>query len=124
MNGLLVDTHALIWWRSDDTAALGAEALRRLGQERVVVSAVSIWEVAIKRALGKLDAPGDLLARLETLEIELLSITGAHAERAGALPRHHGDPFDRLLVAQAGIENLALVTKDRHLAAYGVEIVW
>ena len=90
----------------------------------VLVSAVVVWEVAIKRRLGKLDAPEDLLARLEGAGVDLLSITARHADRVGTLPMHHRDPFDRLLLAQADVEGLAFVSADGNLADYGVELVW
>jgi PIN domain nuclease of toxin-antitoxin system len=91
---------------------------------RVVVSAVVIWEVAIKRQLGKLDAPPDLLAQLQGAGVDLLPVTARHADRVGILPPHHRDPFDRLLAAQADIDGLRLVTADRHLRRYGIDIVW
>lgn len=91
---------------------------------RIVVSAVTVWEVAIKRGLGKLDAPDDLLPQLERAGVDLLPITARHADRVAALPPHHRDPFDRLLVAQATIERLALVSADRPLDRYDVEVVW
>jgi PIN domain nuclease of toxin-antitoxin system len=90
----------------------------------VLVSAVVVWEVAIKHRLEKLDAPEDLLARLEGAGVDLLSVTARHADRVGTLPMHHRDPFDRLLLAQADVESLALVTADGNLAGYGVELVW
>lgn len=103
---------------------------RRIGKRaigasdsRVVVSAVVVWEVAIKRRLGKLEAPEDLLERLERAGVELLSIAARHGNRAGTLPMHHRDPFDRLLVAQAELEGFALVTADAELSAYGIEIL-
>jgi PIN domain nuclease of toxin-antitoxin system len=91
---------------------------------RIVISAVVIWEVAIKRRLGKLEAPDDLLDRLEQAGVDLLPITARHADRVGTLPLHHRDPFDRLLVAQAGIDGLALVTADEELRRYGIEVIW
>lgn len=91
---------------------------------RIVVSAVTVWEVAIKRRLGKLDAPGDLLQRLERADVELLPINARHADRVGVLPMHHRDPFDRLLIAQAEVENFTLVTADTEMDDYEVEIVW
>lgn len=89
-----------------------------------MVSAVSVWEVAIKRPLGKLDAPPAFRQTLEDYGAELLSISPRHAERVADLPLHHGDPFDRLLVAQALEERLILVSGDRMLTAYGVPMVW
>jgi PIN domain nuclease of toxin-antitoxin system len=94
------------------------------GEDPLVISAVVIWEVAIKRRLGKLDAPEDLLKQLERAGVNLLPITARHADRVGTLPLHHRDPFDRLLVAQADTDGLALVTADGDLSRYGIEIVW
>jgi len=91
---------------------------------RVVISAVVLWEVAIKRRLGKLEAPADLLEQLERAQVELLPIAARHADRVGTLPMQHRDPFDRLLVAQAEIEGFALVTADTELSEYGVDVVW
>lgn len=92
--------------------------------DRVVVSTVVVWEIAIKRQLGKLDAPPDLLAQLEGSGVDLLPVTARHANRVGSLPLHHRDPFDRLLVAQADVEKLHLVTSDSHLDRYGINIAW
>jgi len=94
------------------------------GKNRIVISAVVIWEVAIKRCLGKLDAPDDLLERLERAGVDLLPITARHADRVGTLPLHHRDPFDRLLVAQAETDGLALVSADGDLRRYGIDVVW
>lgn len=94
-----------------------------IADSEVVVSAVVVWEVAIKRRLGKLDAPADLLARLEQAGVDLLPISARHADRVGELPLHHRDPFDRLLIAQADVESLTLVTVDQDLGRYGVEIL-
>lgn len=90
----------------------------------MLVSAVVIWEVAIKRQLGKLDAPADLLDQLERAGVDLLPITPRHADRVGTLPPHHRDPFDRLLVAQADCDGLTLVSADEQLRRYEIETIW
>jgi len=89
-----------------------------------VVSAATIWEVAIKRSLGKLEAPERLLSQLERAGVDLLPVRARHADRVAALPLHHRDPFDRLLVAQATVEGLALVSGDEDIRRYDVEVVW
>jgi PIN domain nuclease of toxin-antitoxin system len=88
------------------------------------VSAASVWEIAIKRASGKLKAPDDLLEQVAVARFAALGITFEHATLAGELPPHHGDPFDRMLIAQAQIENLTLVTGDARIAAYDVPVLW
>ena len=91
---------------------------------RVAISAVVIWEIAIKRSLGKLEAPSDLLGQLERASVDLLPITVRHADRVATLPMHHRDPFDRLLVSQAQIGGLALVSGDEQLNRYDVNVIW
>lgn len=104
---------------------VGAQARKAIDKgDPVLVSAVVLWEVAIKRLLGKLDAPSDLFDQLLRAGVELLPISPNHADRVGALPLHHHDPFDRLLVAQAECDGLTLVSADRELANYGVEVLW
>jgi PIN domain nuclease of toxin-antitoxin system len=124
--GALLDTHAMLWLlRGDERLSQRARAATSAPSGRLVVSAASLWEVAIKRSLGKLSAPADLGRRLAALrQIELLPISPLHAEAVGALPWHHRDPFERLLVAQALGERLAIVSADPDLARYGVEVVW
>jgi PIN domain nuclease of toxin-antitoxin system len=90
---------------------------------RVLVSAASAWEIAIKQTLGRLDCPANLEAVLEEQGFEALPISMAHALEVATLPLHHADPFDRILVAQARLEGLALVTADMRLTAYGVAVV-
>lgn len=121
---LLLDTHVLLWWLSDDPQLRPEirEAVRDPGNV-VLVSAASAWEVSVKQALGKLDAPDDLEDAIETAYLQPLPITLGHALRAGALPKHHDDPFDRMLVAQAQLERLLLTTADRRLAAYDVAVL-
>jgi PIN domain nuclease of toxin-antitoxin system len=123
---LLLDTHLVLWWMAGEASRISKRALAALGSEgdEPIVSAVSIWEAAIKRGLGKLEAPGDLLPQLEGAGVELLPITARHADLVAALPMHHRDPFDRLLVAQAKAEGLALVTDDERLRRYEVEVLW
>jgi PIN domain nuclease of toxin-antitoxin system len=118
---LLLDTHALLWWLTRD-AKLSPAARAAIADpdSEVAVSAASAWEMAIKSALGKLKAPADLGAQLARHQFTPLAITVVHALEAGALPRHHDDPFDRMLVAQARIEGLTLVTRDAWAVRYGV----
>jgi PIN domain nuclease of toxin-antitoxin system len=120
---LLLDTHVLLWWLADSAqlSAKGRSAITRASA--CYVSAASAWEIAIKKALGKLAAPDDLPKALETNRFEPLSISVAHALIAGDLPRHHEDPFDRLLLAQAQVEDLTLLTHDTRLKRYGVPLL-
>ncbi len=119
---LLLDTHVLLWWLANDPS-LGEEARAGISDpsSSVFVSAATVWEVSIKQTLGKLEAPSDLLRQIELNRFEPLSITVSHAYTAGALPRHHDDPFDRMLVAQAMKEGLVLLTADPRMSRYGVE---
>lgn len=121
---LLLDTRVLLWWLADDPS-LGEEARADISTpgSAVFVSAATVWEVSIKRALGKLDAPSDLLRQIELSRFEPLSMTVAHAYAAGSLPRHHEDPFDRMLVAQAITEDLILLTRDPRISLYGAEVL-
>ena len=118
---LLLDTHALLWWLADDPA-LGTDARAAIADpdSTVYVSAVSAWEIAIKQAVGRLDAPSDLDRVIEDSGFEELPITTRHALAAGWLPQHHADPFDRMLVAQALLERLTLVTGDGRIEPYGI----
>jgi PIN domain nuclease of toxin-antitoxin system len=119
----LLDTHVLLWWLADDDRLPeGAQEAVNTAQE-VRLSAASVWEIAIKHALGRLDVPDDYLVAVDAGGIGLLPITGQHAEIAGALPRHHDDPFDRMLVAQARADELTLVTADRRLVDYDVPVL-
>ncbi len=114
----------LLWALADD-AELKPEVRAAIvdpGND-ALVSAASVWEISIKRALGKLKAPGDLLRQIKQSGLETLPITVAHADDAGSLPRHHDDPFDRMLVAQAALEGLTLVTRDPRLAEYRIPIL-
>ena len=118
---LLLDTHVVLWSLTEPLKLRGEtrEALED-AQNDVFVSAVSGWEIAVKRALGKLEAPDDLEAGIRQQGFLPLHLTFLHAEQAGALPPHHGDPFDRMLVAQAQVEGLVVVTRDARIPIYGI----
>jgi PIN domain nuclease of toxin-antitoxin system len=121
---LLLDTHAFIWWDEGVLAKSARQVI--VGADEVFVSAVSGWEIAIKAALGKIRVRGatavaDAVADYGFAE---LPITLRHAEAVRALPLHHGDPFDRLLIAQAIAEGLTVVTSDRKFEPYRVLVQW
>ena len=119
---LLLDTHVLIWW--DEGRRIAVEARRAIeGADTVYVSAASAWEVAIKTALGRLRPTRTVEEAAFDSGFLELPVTFRHAERLTGLPPHHRDPFDRMLVAQAAVEELALVTRDRVFARYGVALV-
>jgi PIN domain nuclease of toxin-antitoxin system len=126
---LLLDTHTLIWWLTEDSS-LPASARKLIGSRNseVLVSAASAWEIATKVRLGRLEVAADLardLGRYLVRErFESLSISTQHGIRAGSLPGSHKDPFDRMLVAQAQIESLAIVSNDALLDGYGVSRLW
>lgn len=121
---LLLDTHVLLWALSNDPALSGpARAAIVDGRNRVLVSAVSAWEITIKKALGKLRAPDDLPEQIALQRFTPLDITIAHALAVGQLPNHHADPFDRLLIAQARTEDLTVVTRDEHFPRYDVATI-
>ena len=121
---LLLDTHILLWWLSGDprlpTPARDAIASP---ENAVTISAATAWEIAIKKAARRLEAPDDLLGVLEANDFGTLAITAAHALMAGGLPAHHPDPFDRVLIAQARAESLTLVSVDSRFPRYDVELL-
>ena len=120
---LLLDAHVLLWWLSS-SPRLSKNARNAIEECTVTcVSAATVWEIAIKAAAGKLEFRGDIEEQLALNNFHPLPITVIHALLAAKLPRHHGDPFDRMLVAQASFESLTLVTADPQLAAYGVPIL-
>lgn len=119
---LLIDCHVALWWLARDEALGPVSAARLQSADEVFFSAVTPWELGIKKALGKLAYPDGLVTALSATGFVELAISAAHAERAPALPPHHRDPFDRMLVAQAQLESLVLLTADRSLHAYDVEI--
>ena len=124
INNLILDTHVFLWWRGNDPL-LQKNARSAISDADIVfVSAATAWEASIKTALGRLELPETVEKGVEDSQFEKLPITFSHAETAAALPPHHYDPFDRMLVAQAMAENLTLVTHDRKLEAYGLAILW
>ena len=120
---LLLDTHVLLWWLEGSSRLPGPAKKLIVTAGSVFVSAATAWEIAIQQTIGKLKTPGDLEAALAASRFEPLGITVGHALSAGALPRHHDDPFDRMLLAQARLEGLRLLTHDERLAAYGPEVL-
>jgi PIN domain nuclease of toxin-antitoxin system len=125
----LLDTSTFIWWLTDQSK-LSARALAALldNSNSLVLSAASVWEMAIKIKLGKLTMAGDLGDVIESQTrvngLKLLPISVTHTIVTLALPMHHRDPFDRLLVSQARAEDMALVTSDVRIAKYDIEVVW
>jgi PIN domain nuclease of toxin-antitoxin system len=121
---LLLDTHILLWALADDSRLPAVvRAAVADGRNRVLVSAASSWEIAIKKALGKLRSPDDLVEQVEHARFEPLDITIEHTLGVAELPLHHADPFDRLLVAQARADRLTLVTMDSKLQPYEVDLL-
>ncbi len=121
---LLLDSHVYLWWLADD-ARLSERARRAIADSRSIVhvSAATVWELAIKAALGRLDTGGaDLADEIAANGFVELPITARHAAQSGGLPRHHDDPFDRMLIAQAQSEELVLVTRDPAFGVYEVAI--
>jgi PIN domain nuclease of toxin-antitoxin system len=116
---LLLDTHVFLWWCADDPRlAVPERQAIRSGTNDVFLSAASVWEMAIKQTLGRLKLPEPPSAAVARLGIARLPIAFEHAEATLALPPLHRDPFDRLLVAQARIEGLTLVTRDPQVRSY------
>jgi PIN domain nuclease of toxin-antitoxin system len=120
---LLLDTHIALWAITGD-ATLGEEFLDRLRHDPdIFLSPVSLWEITIKQAIGKLAGPLDLAEQIRDMGFRELPVTHAHAIAARRLPPHHRDPFDRMLVAQAVTEGLTLVSRDESVALYDVDIL-
>jgi PIN domain nuclease of toxin-antitoxin system len=121
---VLLDTHILLWWLAADPALPPRAGEVIADPDTVVmVSAASAWEMAIKKAAGRLDAPDDLVDVLAVNAFEALAITVDHAMAAGALPGHHADPFDRMLIAQSRVESLTLVSVDARFFDYEVDLL-
>ena len=121
---LLLDSHTLIWslWRPSVLSTTARRTIESSDNERLV-SVVSLWELEIKAAAGKLTMPDDLTVAFKDVEASLLPIEPRHLRQLHKLPFHHRDPFDRLLIAQAVAEDLTIVTRDREFHAYGVPLL-
>ena len=120
---LLLDTHVVLWWWQDSRRLGRAVRSAIAGAAVVYVSAASAWEVVIKMAIGRLQLADSFESHVDAAGFEALPITFAHAAEAGRLPPHHADPFDRMLVGQARVERLVLVTHDEQIKAYDVEML-
>ncbi|HVH85773.1 MAG TPA: type II toxin-antitoxin system VapC family toxin [Terriglobales bacterium] len=126
---MLLDTHALLWWLSDDPALTRkTRAVISETGNTLIVSAASAWEIATKVRLGKLPTAADLAADfsgyIEREGFSLLAVSGEHGIRAGLLPGPHKDPFDRMLIAQAQEENIPIISNEVSFEAYGVRRIW
>ena len=124
MRRLLLDTCVVLWVLSKNSR-LSGETLRQIEEplNEIFVSAATSWEIAIKRSLGKLDAPDNLSEELVKARFSELQVTISHGENAARLPPIHRDPFDRMLIAQAQAENLTLVTSDPEIWRYDVQVL-
>lgn len=120
---LLLDTHTVIWWLADDSTLAEETKVLIDDEPEVYVSPATLWEIAIKQAIGKLKEPCDLPQQVRDAEFRELPITHDHAITAGRLPLIHRDPFDRMLVAQALCEGLTLVTRDGSIQKYEVALL-
>jgi PIN domain nuclease of toxin-antitoxin system len=123
MQRFLLDTHVLLWWL-DDSPKLGPRCKELIGDQRneVFVSAATTWEISIKKALGKLEAPEDIDSIVEDEGFSKLPISLYHGQLAGSLPVLHRDPFDRMLIAQAQSDGLILMTSDENIGLYKLRI--
>ena len=120
----MLDAHALLWWLDDDpTLDRAARTSIADPANDVVVSAATVWELEIKRAMGRLEAPADLLHVLDAEEFDCLPILGEDAIHAATLPMHHRDPFDRMVLAQALRLDAVVVSRDRAFTAYDVAVL-
>ncbi|MGH3095684.1 MAG: type II toxin-antitoxin system VapC family toxin [Streptosporangiales bacterium] len=120
---LLLDTHVILWWLGN-APRLASDLMTRLETEpETFVSAVSVWEVSIKQALGKLKERANLAGAISERGFRELPVTFRHAVAVRGVPPHHKDPFDRMLIAQARAENLTIVTHDRRFESYDVPLL-
>lgn len=121
---LLIDTHVFVWWRTESRPIAASCREGIAGADRVYVSLATVWEITIKIALGKMTLDGDIEEGIADSRFLPLPIAFAHLRQLHRLPHHHGDPFDRMLVAQAQVERLTLVTADPQLKSYDLPVLW
>jgi PIN domain nuclease of toxin-antitoxin system len=121
---LLLDTHVFLWWREESPRIQRDVAEVIAAADAVFVSIATAWEISIKVSTGRLRVPGPVGPAILESRFQLLPISIEHTERVASLPRHHGDPFDRMLAAQALHEGLTLVTHDRAFAPYALPLLW
>ena len=119
---LLLDTHVLLWAVLDDPRLTETQA-KAISEGELYLSSASVWEIGIKRSIGKLNVPDEIFDIAVNAGCRPLPISWTHAQTAAALPRHHADPFDRMLVAQARCEGLHLASLDSKLAPYEVDLI-
>lgn len=121
---LVLDAHAFLWWvRNEATLTADARGAIADPANDIIVSAATVWELEIKRALGKLIAPPDLLAVIDDEGFTCLPVSGGDAAQAAQLPAHHRDPFDRMLIAQAIRLDATIVSRDRSIEAYDAAVL-
>lgn len=120
----LLDTHIVLWWLNDSKKLKPSiRTIITTSENNIFTSSASIWEISIKRALGKLKAPENTLEKINESDFQLLSVTARQAWQVQQLPFHHKDPFDRLLIAQAQLEHLSIITADHIFQKYSVSVV-
>ncbi|MBH8553169.1 type II toxin-antitoxin system VapC family toxin [Nostocaceae cyanobacterium CENA357] len=121
--GFLLDTHVLLWWLANDPKLpTDVQEILRNPVNDSFVSAATIWKIAIKTSLGKLKQPNDLLAVIRDNQFQVLGISAEHCLKVGSLPWHHKDPFDRMLIPQALVESLTIITVDQKFRLYDVPL--
>jgi PIN domain nuclease of toxin-antitoxin system len=120
---LLLDSHVALWWLADHPELAPTAHAAITEADEVVVSVVTPWELGINQAGGKLTLPDDLISQLVASGFEILPVNATHASAAPQLPAHHGDPFDRMLIAQAITEHLTIVTADHQFKRYNVDLI-